>query len=242
MKPPAMTPPSIAGAATGTDTEVGKTHTSCALLQAAAAAGLSTAAMKPVAAGADLMDGVLSNDDVERLRAASSVALPGELINPFLYRAPIAPHIAAEREGRPVDPAVVIASLAALRARADCVIVEGVGGFRVPLGPAYDTADLARDLALPVILVVGLRLCCLNHALLTMEAIAARGLPLAGWIANPVDPSMAAADANVEALASRLPAPCLAVLPRGDVTAAAAALAGWTHTLAPFAIAKKKPQ
>lgn len=237
-----MKPSSIACFVTGTDTEVGKTHASCALLRAAAVEGWRTAAMKPVAAGAALADGQLCNDDVERLRAASSVALPRELVNPFLYRDPIAPHIAATREGRPVDPAVIIATLAALRARADCVVVEGVGGFRVPLGPAYDTADLARDLDLPLILVVGLRLGCLNHALLTAEAIAQRGLRLAGWIANPVDPSMAAFDANVDALRSRLAAPCLAVLPRGDVAGAAASLAGWTGTLAQRAKPEKKPQ
>lgn len=237
-----MNPTSLACFVTGTDTEVGKTHACCALLRAAAAEGWHTAAMKPVAAGAEWVDGILRNDDVERLRAASSMELPRELVNPFLYREPLAPHIAAAREGRPVDPAVIVARFDALRARADCVVVEGVGGFRVPLGPAYDTADLARELALPVILVVGLRLGCLNHALLTAEAIAARGVPIAGWIANPVDPSMAAVDANVDALRSRLAAPCLAVLPRGDVAAAAAALAGWTSTLTRLAKAEKKSQ
>lgn len=223
-----MNPSSRAYFVTGTDTGVGKTHACCALLRAAAGAGLRCAAMKPVAAGAECIDGTWRNDDVERLRAAASVDVPRTLMNPYLFHAAVAPHIAAAQEGRAIDPAAIHAGLKSIRALADCVIVEGVGGFRVPLAADYDTADLARELALPVILVVGMRLGCINHALLTAEAIAARGLVLAGWIANRIDPGMAVFDANLEALRARLPAPCLAVLPHGDAASAAQALAGWT--------------
>ena len=127
----------------------------------------------------------------------------------------------------PIDPAPILAAFAKLQAQAELVLVEGVGGFRVPLGKGYDTADLARDLALPVILVVGMRLGCINHALLTAEAIQARGLQLAGWVANQVDPAMLRFEQNLEALTERLPAPLLGVTPfqaDGDAAGAAAGL------------------
>ena len=198
----------------GTDTEIGKTFTACALLHAARARGFSAIGMKPVAAGV-APDG--SNEDVEQLRAASSpaisLALPREAVNPYLFQAPIAPHIAAAEEGMEVDFGHINAAYRNLAARAEVVVVEGVGGFRVPLGPALDSADLAVELGLPVILVVGMRLGCISHALLTAEAIAARGLELAGWVANHIDPAMARFEENIEALRQRLPAPLLGVLP-----------------------------
>ena len=162
---------------TGTDTEIGKTFITCALLHKAARSGLKAAGLKPVAAGTD---GAGLNDDVENIRAASSIALPMALVNPYCFKAAIAPHIAAAEEGVAIDFAVIKASLAAARPQADLIIVEGVGGFCVPLGGNRDTAGLAIELDLPVILVVGLRLGCINHALLSAEAIAARGLTLAG--------------------------------------------------------------
>ena len=135
-----------------------------------------------------------------------------------------APHIAAAEEGVAIKPAPILAAFAKLQAQAELVLVEGVGGFRVPLGKSYDTADLARDLALPVILVVGMRLGCINHALLTAEAIQARGLQLAGWVANQVDPAMLRFEQNLEALTERLPAPLLGVTPfQADGNAAGAA-------------------
>ncbi len=206
---------------TGTDTGVGKTHAAGALLHAARRAGHAAVGMKPVAAGLDANG---ENEDVLRLAAASSLALPRETVNPYSFAAPIAPHLAAADAGRPIVFAPIRAAFARLAAVADVVVVEGVGGFRVPLGSEGDSADLALCLGLPVILVVGLRLGCLNHALLTAEAIAARGLPLAGWIANAVDPSMARADANRETLERLLPAPCLGCLPydaKADAAAAA---------------------
>jgi dethiobiotin synthetase len=141
------------------------------------------------------------------------VAAPPELVNPYLFREPIAPHIAAERKGEVIDIPRIEAAFAALAGMAEVVVVEGAGGLRVPLGPRRDMADLAVALGLPVVLVVGMRLGCLNHALLTAEAIAARGLALAGWVANAINPDMAAYAENLAALEGRLAAPRIAELP-----------------------------
>ncbi|MCL4757451.1 MAG: dethiobiotin synthase [Rhodocyclaceae bacterium] len=197
----------------GTDTEIGKTFATCALLHAVRAGGRSAVGMKPVAAGAQVVDGVLLNEDAARLRAAGSFDPGLADLNPYCLKRPVAPHIAAAEEGASIEPESIQAALTRLRARAEVVIVEGVGGFRVPLGEDWDSADLAVELALPVILVVGMRLGCINHALLTCEAIATRGLPLAGWIANHIDPEMASFEANLLALSRRIPAPLLGTLP-----------------------------
>lgn len=204
----------------GTDTEIGKTHAACALLHAFRAQGMSALGMKPVAAGTDAA-GV--NEDVAALVAASSLAVPAELVNPYCFADPIAPHIAAREAGVTMRAEPVVAAFGELGKRADVVIVEGVGGFLVPLADDFDAADLAAALALPVILVVGMRLGCLNHALLTQEAIRARGLKLAGWIANRVDPAMSRFDENLATLQARLHAPLLGVIPHGVGGAAAAA-------------------
>ena len=198
---------------TGTDTGVGKTVIACALLAGFAAQGLRAVGMKPVAAGLERIDGELRHADVEALRAAGNVDAPRELVNPYCFPEPIAPHIGAARAGARIDADRMTRAFEGLRAVADVVIVEGVGGFRVPLGAGYDTAALAARLALPVVLVVGMRLGCLNHALLTSEAIAARGLTLAGWVANHIDPEMAAAEENVRTLRDELKAPLLARIP-----------------------------
>ncbi len=203
----------------GTDTEIGKTFVACALLHALRARGLRAVGMKPVAAGVEA-DG--RNEDVARLAAASAFAAAADLVNPYCFRAAIAPHIAAAEEGRPIVPARIVDAFEALRAQAGAVLVEGVGGFRVPLGDDHDTADLAVALGLPVILVVGLRLGCINHALLTQEAIAARGLPLAGWVANRIDPEMARSAENIAALRARIAAPLLGVVEHGTTPEAAA--------------------
>lgn len=196
---------------TGTDTEVGKSLVAAALLRLLARQGLSAVGMKPVAAGCDAAG---RNEDVAALMAASSVSAPQELVCPWLFPEAVAPHLAAAAAGRPIRFAPILAAYGQLRAVADAVVVEGVGGFRVPLGPDGDAADLARALALPVVLVVGLRLGCINHALLTAEAVVARGLTLAGWVANRIDPAMARADENIETLRELLPAPLLGVVPR----------------------------
>lgn len=206
---------------TGTDTGVGKTTISSALVHQFAALGLRSVGMKPVASGCILQDDVLLSEDVQQLKAASNLTLPLSDINPYAFEPAIAPHIAASQAGAEIELGVIQAAYARLEAAADVVIVEGVGGFRVPLNDTLDTADLAVALGLPVILVVGLRLGCINHALLTAEAIAARGLTLAGWIANRIDPAMSMQEENLQALRLRLQAPCLGVVPwvaAGDFT------------------------
>ncbi|HJU70849.1 MAG TPA: dethiobiotin synthase [Paucimonas sp.] len=199
---------------TGTDTEIGKTLVSSALLHALASSGMRAAGMKPVAAGAELRDGAWRNDDADRLAAAANVAVAPELATPYLLREAVAPHIAAARENVQIDLTHILACYQRIAAAADAVVVEGVGGFRVPLSATVDTADLAQRLGLPVVLVVGLRLGCINHALLTAEAIAARGLALAGWVANTVEFGMRHVAPNIDAIATRVPAPLLGYLPR----------------------------
>lgn len=209
---------------TGTDTEIGKTFITCALLHRARQLGLTAAGIKPVAAGTDAAG---RNDDVERIRAASNVALAEEVINPYRFAPAIAPHLAAAEAGVSIDFARIAAACASARRQAGVVIVEGVGGFRVPLDVDRDSADLAVALGLPVILVAGLRLGCLNHALLTAEAIQARGLRLAGWIANQVDPAMLRFQENLDALRLRMEAPLLGVVPfqpGGEAASAAASV------------------
>lgn len=198
---------------TGTDTEIGKTLIACALLHLLAARGLSTVGMKPVAAGTQIVAGCAVNEDVEHLRAASTLKLDARAVNTYLLQEPIAPHIAAAQEGTTLDLGRIAEDFRSLQTQAEAVIVEGVGGFRVPLDDTHDTADLAQALGLPVILVVGMRLGCLNHALLSAEAICARGLKLAGWVANQCGPSMLRQEENVKALERRLDAPLLGVVP-----------------------------
>jgi dethiobiotin synthetase len=199
---------------TGTDTGVGKTLTSSALLEALHQRGQHAIGMKPVASGTELgSHGAWINDDVEQLYAASVIDAPLGERCPYLFRQAIAPHLAATAEGRTIEASIILKSYAALRLRAQCVVVEGVGGFRVPLAPGFDTADLAKQLALPVVLVVGMRLGCINHALLTIEAIQARGLELAGWIASSIDPDMLAATANLDTLRGLIDAPLIGHIP-----------------------------
>jgi dethiobiotin synthetase len=190
---------------TGTDTGVGKTLAAVAILQALVREGVRAVGMKPVAAG--VMHGATCNADVEALVAAGNVDAPLSDVNPYSLPAAIAPHLAAARAGVTVDLERIAAAYHRLSMVADVVVVEGAGGVLVPLGERTDMLDIARRLDLPVLLVVGVRLGCLNHALLSAQAIAARGLVLSGWIANRIDPSMEAADANVAALADRLAAP-----------------------------------
>jgi dethiobiotin synthetase len=202
---------------TGTDTEIGKTLVSAALLRGFVREGLRATAMKPIAAGATLVDGVLHNEDADQLDAAANVLLPPEIRTPFMLKEPAAPHIAAAHENVALDMTRIVEAHAQAVQMADVVVVEGVGGFRVPLTDAHDTADLAFALNLPVVLVVGMRLGCISHALLTAEAIAARGLPIVGWVANRVDPAMLFPDENIDALRARLDrqynAPLLGIVP-----------------------------
>jgi dethiobiotin synthetase len=222
---------------TGTDTEIGKTMISAAILHQLVVKGVRACGMKPIAAGATVRDGELHNDDADLLRAAGNVHLPVNLTTPFMLRTPAAPHIAAALDGVTIAPVPIIAAYAEIAAASDAVVVEGVGGFRVPLTRDFDTADLAAQLNLPVVLVVGMRLGCISHALLTVEAIVARNLVLAGWVANHIDPDMQYADENVAALSEAIPAPLLGRVPfmhTPDYQLAAgyialAGLPGWPH-------------
>jgi dethiobiotin synthetase len=198
---------------TGTDTEIGKSMVTATLLHAFAARGQRVAGMKPIAAGATWNGSRWHNDDVALISAASNVAIAAEHVCPYLLQEPAAPHIAAGLEGIHFDLDHIEAALQSIRRQAEIVMVEGVGGFRVPLSDSQDTADLALKLDLPLILVVGMRLGCISHALLTVEAIRARGLVLAGWVANQIDPAMSHVAANFTALRTRIDAPCLGHIP-----------------------------
>lgn len=204
----------IACFVTGTDTGVGKTLSSCALLHALARHHRRVVGMKPVASGAAPDgQGGWTNEDSLALRAASTLAVPPQLDNPVLLPDPVSPHIAAERAGVTVQLAPILQAYQQLAAQADAVVVEGAGGWQVPLSPRLRIADLAVALQLPVVLVVGLRLGCINHALLTADAIRASGLPLAGWMASRVDPQMCEPEANLAYLRQHLGSPLLADIP-----------------------------
>lgn len=209
---------------TGTDTGVGKTRVAVALIRALRARGLRVAAMKPVSAGS--APGQL-NEDVSALLQAANVDADLGDINPYAFVDPIAPHIAAAIAGVKIETGRIAAAYARLAARSDVVVVEGAGGWRVPLNEDEDTADLAQRLGLPVLLVVGLRLGCLNHAILTADSIAAGHLPWAGWVGNHIDPAMAQQAANLEALRQRLPTPCLGVQPFDPAPSEAACIPPW---------------
>ncbi|TSA56001.1 MAG: dethiobiotin synthase [Methylophilaceae bacterium] len=195
---------------TGTDTNVGKTYIAKALVRHFAQQGFKALGMKPVAAGAELVEGRLLNSDVAELVKSGNVVADIELINPYVFASSIAPHIAAEQSGVEISLDKIKIAFEALQQQADVVVVEGAGGFRVPINRQETMADLAVKLNLPVILVVGIRLGCINHALLTVGSIRAAGLTLVGWVANRTDPSMQAKDENVATLKAMIKAPCLA--------------------------------
>jgi len=197
----------------GTDTGIGKSVASAALLAALNAGGHRAVGMKPVASGCMPAAAGLRNDDAMLLIAHSAGSPDYALVNPYALPEPVAPHLAAHSAGSEIRLGPIVDAFAALCTSSDLVVVEGVGGWAVPLSPALMQADLVRALDLPVVLVVGLRLGCINHALLSARAIAADGCRLLGWIGNRIDPAMARADDNVATLRERLPAPCLGVLP-----------------------------
>lgn len=198
----------------GTDTEVGKTTISAGLLQAARREGLTTLGAKPVASGCEWVSGNLRNSDALALLAESTVVLPYEAVNPFAFEPAIAPHIAASEAQRSLTmEALLLPMRHVLAQQADFTLVEGAGGWCVPLSGQDSLSDLAIALGLPVILVVGVRLGCINHAVLTAQAIARDGLVLAGWVANIIDPRTSRLEENLATLAERLPAPCLGRVP-----------------------------
>lgn len=198
---------------TGTDTGVGKTHTAVSLVVALRSAGHRVGVMKPVAAGVIETNHGPRNEDAVALAAASAQPVEYDFLNPYLFEEPIAPHIAAEDARVAIDPALVAGAYAELASRSDVMVVEGAGGWLVPIDDRRTVADVAAAIGLPVLLVVGMRLGCLNHALLSAEAIASRGLTLVGWVANCIDPEMRKLDRNIAALEHRLAAPLVATLP-----------------------------
>jgi dethiobiotin synthetase len=206
---------------TGTDTEIGKTFCSRLLMIALQQRGLSVAGMKPVASGGEYRNGELVNDDALQLQQQSDRDLPYEWVNPYVFEPPIAPHLAAIQAGKVIEAELIRGSFSRLQQQSDQVIVEGVGGWRVPLSDTLSVSDLPVLLDLPVVLVVGMRLGCLNHALLTIESIQQAGIKVAGWIANSIDPEFDVPQDNLQTLKSRLDAPCLALIPHlpGEVNA-----------------------
>jgi dethiobiotin synthetase len=202
----------------GTDTNVGKTYVASALVQHFVQLGFKAAGMKPIASGCELNEpselgtGELLNEDVTALNNASNVKAPLNIINPYRFAPAIAPHIAAQQVGVEINLDNIEAAYQQLSTLADVVIVEGAGGFLVPLNQTQTLADLAVQLNLPIILVVGMKLGCINHALLTVEAIKARGLTLAGWVANQINPEMPMFVENLASLKQRIAAPCLSVV------------------------------
>lgn len=199
---------------TGTDTDVGKTVFSLALLEALKKGGFTTAVLKPVAAGAEDVDGIFKNTDAEQLSKHASIKYPYSSVNPFLYKMAVAPHIAAEHEDSSIDVTHCVKQCEpVLNSKADWVIIEGAGGWLVPLNNCETMADLAVGLQAEVILVVGVRLGCINHTLLTVAAIEQAGCRLVGWVANHIEPSMPEASNNIKSIEERLKAPLLASIP-----------------------------
>jgi dethiobiotin synthetase len=194
---------------TGTDTEIGKTVASRALVEYIVGRGLRCAVMKPVASGAERELGGMRNSDAVELMSAANVDVPYEMVNPFVFQEPTAPHLAARDADVLIESAVIRQAFESLRGQSDAVVVEGVGGWLVPLSPSGNVASLARELGLPVILVVGLRLGCINHALLTADAIVASGCVFAGWIANHLSSEFPRSEQNIATLKVSLGAPLL---------------------------------
>jgi dethiobiotin synthetase len=210
---------------TGTDTDCGKTEISLALMAALRERGLTVLGMKPLASGCERTPDGLRNEDARRLQAEGGRDLPYDLINPYAFEPPVAPHIAAGQSGVEIELDVIKAGAEQLAAKSDYLVVEGVGGWRVPLGPALSVSDLPRALGLPVILVCGIKLGCINHSLLTAESIMASGSRLVGWVATQIAPDMLARDENLATLAALFPVPCLGVVP-------------WMASLEPLHVAK----
>ncbi len=200
---------------TGTDTGVGKTMVSAAILEAAKAAGKRTLAMKPVASGCELAAEGLRNEDALILQQAATESLPYDQVNPVALEPAIAPHVAAAQAGRTITASRLVGFCRGMQVRSgDLLLVEGAGGWRVPLNERETFSAVPRELGMPVVLVVPLQLGCINHALLTAEAIRSDGLTLAGWVANHPGPeTMSCEQETLEYLLGHMGAPCLGVLP-----------------------------
>lgn len=195
---------------TGTDTGVGKTYVTCALLQAFAEQKLIVTGYKPVAAGGEVKEGALRNEDADALLAVSTLSVSYAEVNPVCLSAPVSPHIAAALQAYTVDVHALVQGAENLKQKADLVFAEGAGGWRVPLTDTASVSDFAKKLSWPVLLVVGLRLGCINHARLTLEAMLADGVHVVGWIANHVDPELLCPEQVLDTLVQLLPVPLLA--------------------------------
>lgn len=206
----------------GTDTGIGKTHVSVALLHALRRSGLSACGMKPVASGCDATAAGLRNEDALALQAASAPVPEYTQVNPVSLTAAVSPHLAAAAEGVEITVPPLRQAYAVLHEAWDAVVVEGVGGWMVPLSERLLASELPRALELPVVLVVGMRLGCLNHAMLSARAIADDGCRLLGWIGNVIDPQMCLLDENIDTLKRHMPVPCLGILPHGEAAEHAA--------------------
>jgi dethiobiotin synthetase len=198
---------------TGTDTGVGKTLVSLGLMCLLQEQGYSVAGMKPVASGCDITPEGLRNPDALALQARATVRPPYDQVNPYAYAAAVAPHVAAAEAGRHINIETIAQQFRAMAAAADYVVVEGVGGWKVPLNEVADVADLARTLGLPLVLVVAIRLGCVNHAILTWGAMQASGIPCAGWVANCMNDAMSHADENIAYLSARFGMPPAGIIP-----------------------------
>lgn len=199
---------------TGTDTEVGKTYVTATMLAGAGRMGLSSLGYKPIAAGCEKIEGQWVNDDATALHQASSIDVPLDVINPIRLVPPIAPHIAAQEVGMTLDAQSIISGLEKQHSyQPDLLLMEGAGGWRLPLSNKLYLSDVVAQINMPVVLVVGMKLGCLNHALLTAEAILSDGLTLAGWIANDVTGTMSRFDENLATLKARMPAQFLGLIP-----------------------------
>lgn len=217
---------------TGTDTDVGKTVVACGLVRGFRALGFKVAVMKPVASGAAHTPDGLRNADAVALIEAAGGGTSYELVNPYCFESPVSPHIAAEGAGIEVDTAIIKKRFDALAAESDWVVIEGAGGWLAPINPRQTMADLAWALSVPALMVVGVKLGCLNHAQLTRLGIEAHGVSFTGWIANGVDPAMARTPENLAALERLLGEPALAVIPHSGAAASALTLDGIARQLA----------
>jgi dethiobiotin synthetase len=195
---------------TGTDTDVGKTYISEALIKHFCRQGFQTVGMKPIAAGAEIENGRLLNADVKAIVSASNVDAPIDQINPYVFAPAIAPHIAAQQAGIEIEIEPIMSAFKVLQQQADVIVVEGAGGFLVPINETLTMGDLAKALDVGVVLVVGVRLGCISHALLTVQSIEAKGLHLIGWVANRIEANMPALEENIATLKAMIKAPCVA--------------------------------
>jgi dethiobiotin synthetase len=195
---------------TGTDTDVGKTYITKALIKHFCSQGFQTVGMKPIAAGAEIENGRLLNADVKAIVSASNVDAPIDQINPYVFAPAIAPHIAAQQVGIEIAIEPIMSAFKVLQQQADVIVVEGAGGFLVPINETLTMGDLAKALDVGVVLVVGVRLGCISHALLTVQSIEAKGLHLIGWVANRIEPNMPALEENIATLKAMIKAPCVA--------------------------------